>query len=211
MNVEIRLAKEIEAGNTKVAKTLSDPPTKLEKAAMDPISLNMDSVVEAYMKNYGASILEELDPAGVITDASLKETFVRTTAQAAFKIMQTNDEFLPKPGEKAMNALGRIIANTDAIDGTIIESGLAQLGITKEQYAAMFVKSTSEAGKVLNSLSQTGKWMQQVRGVSPQFEKQFDSLYGKDDEYISAFSKFTNFVRVLSVKVKCGLLLVLIH
>lgn len=190
-----RLAKEIEAGNTKVAKTLSDPPTKLEKAAMDPISLNMDSVVEAYMKNYGASILEELDPAGIITDASLKETFVRTTAQAAFKIMQTNDEFLPKPGEKAMNALGRIIANTDAIDGTIIESGLAQLGITKEQYASMFVKSTSEAGKVLNSLSQTGKWMQQVRGVSPQFEKQFDSLYGKDDEYISAFSKFTNVVK----------------
>ena len=190
-----QLSKAIEEGSTKVAKNISEPPTKLEKAAIDPISLNMDKTVEAYMKNYGASILEELDPMGVITDAKLKESFVRTTAQAAFKIMQANDEFMPKPGEKAMNALGRIIANTDAIDGTMIESGLAQLGISKEQYAAMFVNSTSEAGKLLNSLSQTGKWMQQVRGVNPQFEKQFDSLYGKDDEYISAFTKSMTFVK----------------
>jgi len=189
-----QLSKAIEEGSTKVAKTIAEPATKLETAMVDPLTENMDSVVESYMKVYGKSILEELDPAGVITDAKVKTDFVRLTAQAAFKIMETDTQFMRKDNESAMSAIGRIIANTDAIDGTIIESGLAQLGVTKEQYAAMFVSSTSEAGKILNSLSQTGKWMNQIRGVSPKFEKQFDALYSKDEEYTSALSKFSSFV-----------------
>ena len=185
-----RLAEEIKKRKGKVvANTLAQPATPVEKAAVDATTLNMDQTVEEYMKTYGASLLEELDPAGVITDAKVKETFVRATVQAAFKVMQTNDEFMPKQGEKAMNALGRIIANSEAIDGTFIEAGLKQLGIDKEQYAAMFVKSASDAGKTLGSLGVIGKWMNQLRGVDPKFEKQFDQLYGKDDEYVGSFSK----------------------
>lgn len=191
-----RLAEEITKRKGKVvANTLAQPATPIEKAAADATTLNMDQTVEAYMKVYGASLLEEIDPAGVITDAKVKETFVRTTVQAAFKVMQTNDEFMPKPGEKAMNALGRIIANSDAIDGTFIEAGLKQLGIDKEQYAAMFVKSTSDAGKTLGSLGVIGKWMNSLRDVSPDFQKQFDKLYGKEDEYTGAFAKGMDLVR----------------
>lgn len=193
-----RLAEEITKRKGKVvANTLAQPATPIEKAAADATTLNMDQTVEEYMKVYGASLLEEIDPANVITDAKVKETFVRATVQAAFKVMQTNDEFMPKPGEKAMNALGRIIANSEAIDGTFIEAGLKQLGIDKEQYAAMFVKSTSDAGKTLGSLGVIGKWMNQLRGVDPNFEKQFDQLYGKDDNYVGAFSRFTDVVKTV--------------
>ena len=178
-----------------VAPTLAQPPTPIEKAAADATTINMDATVEAYMKTYGAALLEEIDPAGVITDSKVKETFVRTTVQAAFKVMQSNDEFMPKPGEKAMNALGRVIANSESIDGTFIESGLKQLGISKEQYAAMFVKSASDAGKTLGSMGVVGKWMNSLRDLGPDFQKQFDSLYGKEDEYTGAFAKGVDIIR----------------
>ena len=193
-----RLAAEIkkrESISKPIATSLAAPAKPIEKAAADAVTLNMDQTVEEYMKQYGAQLLEEIDPAGVITDSKLKETFVRTTVQAAFKVMESNAEFLPKQGEKAMNALARTIANTDAIDGTFIEAGLAQLGLTKEQYAAMFVKSASDAGKTLNSMGFVGKWMKTLKGVDPKFEEQFNKLYGADDEYVSAFAKGLDMVK----------------
>ena len=193
-----RVAKEItKRQRNPIATTIAQPATQLENAAVDATSLNMDSVVEQYMKAHGASMLEQLDPMNVITDSKLKNDFVRLTVQSAFNVMKNNAEFLPKQGESAMMALGRTIANTDAIDGTFIEAGLMQLGVSKEEYASMFVKTISNAGSQLGSLGAVGKWMKTLKGVDPKFEDYFTKLYKVEDEQVSALSKGMDALRTI--------------
>ena len=170
-----------------VANTIAQPATQLEQALIDPVRDNMDSVVEEMSKLYGKQITDEIDPAGALTDSKIKTELVRTSVQAAFKIIKSNPEFMPKPGESAMMALSRTLANTDALDGTFIESGLQQIGKTKEEFAQMFVSTASEAGKTLGGMGIVGQWLKALKGLDPAFEKQFNTLYGKDDEYVTAF------------------------
>lgn len=169
-----------------VASSIAQPPTQLEKALIDPVRDNMDSVVEEMSKLYGKQITNDIDPAGALTDSKIQTELVRTSVQAAFQIIKNNPEFMPKPGESAMMALSRTLASSDALDGTFIEAGLQQIGKSKEEFARMFVSSQSEAGRALGSMGVVGQWMKALKGLDPAFEKQFNNLYGKDDEYVTA-------------------------
>jgi len=178
-----------------VSSSIAQPPTQLEQAVIDPVRDNMDNVVMEMSKLYGKQITDEIDPAAVLTDSKVKTELVRTSVQAAFNIIRNNPEFMPKPGETAMSALSRTLANSDALDGTFIEAGLQQMGKSKEEFARMFVSTQSEAGRTLGSMGIMGKWMQALKGLDPAFEKQFNSLYGKDDEYVTGFAKAMDFVK----------------
>ena len=188
LNAAIKARSTIPAG-------INQPMTQLEQAVADPVRDNMDSVVEEMSKLYGKQITDEIDPAGALTDSKVKTDLVRTSVQAAFNIIKNNPEFMPKQGESAMMALSRTLANSDALDGTFIEAGLQQMGKSKEEFAQMFVSTQSEAGRALGSMGVVGKWMQALKGLDPAFEKQFNSLYGKDDEYVTGFAKAIDFVK----------------
>lgn len=183
------LSKKLKEGGAPVASDLSKPATGIEQAVAEPVDYEMRRVTKEFMKSYGKNLINEIDPANVITDAKVKNTLVRTAVQSAFYVMKSNPEYAPKPGERAMTALARVISETDAIDGTFIESGLKQLGKTKEEFAAMFVNTASEAGQTLGSMGFVGKWMKGLAKEDPTLTKQLKDLYGTEDEYVSAFSK----------------------
>ena len=170
-----------------IPSSIAQPPSQLEEALIAPVRDNMDNVVEEMSKLYGKQITNEIDPAGVLTDSKVQTELVRTAVQSAFNIIKNNPEFMPKPGESAAMALSRTLANSEALDGTFIEAGLQQMGKTKEEFARMFVSSASEAGKTLGSMGVVGQWLKALKGLDPAFEKQFNNLYGKDDEYVTAF------------------------
>lgn len=185
------LSEKLKKGGKTVASDLSKPATAIETTVAEPVEREMMRVSEEFMKSYGKSLIDEIDPAGVITDAKVKNTLVRTAVQSAFYVMKSNPEYAPRQGEKAMHALARVIADTDAIDGTFIESGLKQLGKTKEEFAAMFMSTASQAGSTLGSMGFVGRWMKGLAKEDPTLTKTLKDLYGTDDEYITAFAKAT--------------------
>ena len=184
---------EIKKRQAKVADTIAQPPTKLEEIVMGPISDGMDEAVEGYMKAHGNSIVDALDPEGIITDPRVKVDYVRITAQAAYKMWQSNPaEYGKMKGERVQDVIARIITSSDALDDTAVEQGLMQLGISKNEYAGMFLASGSASGQTLNALSQFAK---NVTKEDTALKKKFDELYGSEDERVGAFAKGIDFLR----------------
>lgn len=189
------LTKEISKRQASVAPTLATAPTNLETVATETLSRELDDVTEQIWKAQGKQIINEIDPAGIITDAKVKETIVRTAVQSAFHIMKTVPEYAPKQGEKASVAISRIIANSDVLDGTAIESSLLQLGIDKTDFAKALLSTASQSGATLSAWGQVGKYIKELSRLDPNLEREMNVLYGKEDEYVTAFARSTDFIK----------------
>lgn len=165
------------------------PPTAVEKALIDPINDNMDRVHDEYMKLYGRTMLDMIDPAGSLTDAKVRTDMSKAAVRVALHVVKNDPNFQLKPKEQVSSALNKVFARMQDIDDVVLEQALKDSGVTKEQFAAMNKTTVTDAARVMQQYSAASRFFKQLADTNPEFDKKIKDLYSFDNDQVSALSK----------------------
>jgi len=153
-------------------------PDDIPDILVDPINQNMDNVVSDYMKTEGRRILDEIDPAGVITDSKVKTSMSAAAVKVALKVTQLDPTFRIGPTQKVSDVINNVFANLDQVDDVALERAIREVGLTPEQFAATNKITVTEAARVMQQYSTAAKMMKRLTAIDPDFEKKMTELYG---------------------------------
>lgn len=168
----------------------TSPVTAVEKALIDPINDNMDRVHDEYMKLYGRSLLDTIDPANALTDAKVKTELSKAAVRIALHVVKNDPNFQLKPQEQISSALNKVFARMQDIDSVVLEKALTDSGVTKEQFAAMNKATVTDAARIMQQYSAAAAVFKRAAATNPDFEKKINSLYNFDNDQVGALSKF---------------------
>jgi hypothetical protein len=184
------LAEAIAARGPVVPASPTAPPTRVEKALVDPVTQQMDKVHEEFMKNYGRSLLDTIDPVNELTDAKVRTEFSKTAVRVALKVMQEDPTFALKPNQQISTAINNVFKNLDKVDNVALEKALTDAGVTQAEFAAMNKASVSEGARLMQPYSVAARLLNSFQKADPVFDKKIKDLYAFDNEAVGAFSKF---------------------
>ena len=177
-------AEKVKAGNS-TSKEIAD--------VHDPIKqIEADKAIAE-----GREILEALDPATDLTQASVQPEIMKRVAKITTDIFKeiSKDkgeaaEAFMKPyldgSKNASTAIAEILSNLNAegikiVDQEVVDGAIARAGLSAEQFAKITMTSYSDAGKALTTASPLGKFIKGLRDADPELVKQYDKLFGKDN------------------------------
>lgn len=173
-------------------KAPADPnaaPTKVERVLTDPVTENMDKVVEEFMNIQGGRILDDINPATPLTDAKVQKDLSGRAVRVALYVMEQDPSFRVKPGQKTSTAIAEVFSNLDKIDDVTLEQAIRKEGLTPEEFAQANKLTVTEAAQVMQQYSAASKAMARLSEIDPVFKEQADLLFGKPDEYTSALGR----------------------
>lgn len=173
------------------------PPTKVERLLTDPVTENMDTVVEEFMNIQGGRILDDINPATPLTDAKIRKDLSGRAVRVALYVMEQDPSFRVKPNQKTSTAIAEVFSNLDNIDDTILEQAIRKEGLTPEEFAQANKLTVTEAAQVMQQYSAAAKAMSRLSEIDPVFKQQADLLFGKPDEYTSAMGRVGQMVTAL--------------
>jgi hypothetical protein len=169
----------------------SAPLTQTEENIANAMTRDFETVHSQYVKAYGKSLLNQIDPATAVTDSKVQEAYSKTAVKMALQLMKDNPtQFGFNPAKELISdAVYRTLSQIDTIDNTALESAINQVGLRPDQFAAMTKTTASEAGQILQSYSVAAKALKRLREIDPGFNKQMEELYGVDNDQVGALSK----------------------
>jgi hypothetical protein len=170
----------------------SAPLTPTEQNIAAAMTRDFDQVHSEYVKSYGKSLLEQVDPATAVTDSKVQEAYSKTAVRMALQLMKDSpDQFGFNPAkEQISDAVYRTLSELDKFDNAALESAVNKVGLTPDQFAAMTKTTASEAGKILQSYSVASRALNRMREIDPGFNKRMEELYGVDNDQVGALTKF---------------------
>lgn len=151
--------------------------TAIPDSLIDPINQNMDNVVAEYMKTEGRRILDEIDPAGIITDSKIKTNLSASAVKVALRVTQLDPAFRIGPNQKVSDVINRVFANLDQIDDVSLERAIREVGLTPDQFASANKITVTEAARVMQQYSAASRMMKKLQAIDPEFEKRMNELY----------------------------------
>jgi hypothetical protein len=169
----------------------SAPLTPTEENIANAMTRDFETVHSQYVKAYGKSLLNQIDPATAVTDSKVQEAYSKTAVKMALQLMKDNPEqfgFNPAK-ELVSDAINRTLSQVDKIDDTALEAAINKAGLRPDQFAAMTKTTASEAGQILQAYSVAAKALKRLREIDPGFNKQMEELYGVDNDQVGALSK----------------------
>ncbi len=169
----------------------SAPLTPTEENIANAMTRDFETVHSQYVKAYGKSLLNQIDPATAVTDSKVQEAYSKTAVKMALQLMKDNPtQFGFNPAKELISdAVYRTLSQIDTIDDAALESAINQVGLRPDQFAAMTKTTASEAGQILQSYSVAAKALKRLREIDPGFNKRMEELYGVDNDQVGALSK----------------------
>jgi hypothetical protein len=183
------LAKAFDEKGIIIPPSVAAAPTRAERALVDPMTEQMDKVYAEYLKNYGRTLLDKIDPANTLTDSKLKEEYSKAAIRIAMRVIDTDPTFVLKPNEQISTAINNVLKNMDQINDAALEKAMKDVGITPEELGAIFKTTTSDAARSMQSLSVAARAVNQLRKSDIEFDKKMRDLYSFDDEAVSSLSR----------------------
>lgn len=168
------------------------PLTEAEQKISGALSRDFEDVHSQYVKAYGKSLLNQVDPAAAVTDSKVQEAYSKTAVRFALQLMKDKPEqfgFNPAK-ELVSDAVYRTLSQVDKIDDAALEAAINKVGLRPDQFAAMTKTTASEAGQILQSYSVAAKALNRLRQIDPAFDKRMKDLYGVDGDQASALTRF---------------------
>jgi hypothetical protein len=168
------------------------PLTDAEQKISGALSRDFEDVHSQYVKAYGKSLLNQVDPAAAVTDSKVQEAYSKTAVRFALQLMKDSpQQFGFNPAKELVSdAVYRTLSQVDKIDDAALEAAINKVGLRPDQFAAMTKTTASEAGQILQSYSVAAKALNRLRQIDPAFDKRMKDLYGADDNQTSALTKF---------------------
>ena len=177
----------------------SAPLTQTEENIANAMTRDFETVHSQYVKAYGKSLLNQIDPATAVTDSKVQEAYSKTAVRFALQLMKDNPEqfgFNPAK-ELVSDAINRTLSQVDKIDDTALEAAINKAGLRPDQFAAMTKTTASEAGQILQAYSVAAKALKRMREIDPAFDKRMNDLYGVDNNQTSALTRFGEGVQTI--------------
>lgn len=175
---------------------VANNPQKQEPI-VQALTTDFDAVHSQYVKAYGKSLLQQVDPAAAATDAKVQEQYSRSAVKMALELMKDRpDQFGWNPAtEQISDAIYRTFSQIEQVDDVALESAISRAGLRPDQFAAMTKTTVTEAAQIMQAYSVASRTMKRLREINPGFDKQMKELYSVDNESVSGLSKFGSAVQ----------------
>ena len=162
------------------------PITSTERILIDPVTQNMDQVVEEFIKIEGRRILDEVNPATALTDAKVQKDMSARAVRVAMHVIEQDPTFRLKPGQQTSSAINEVFSNLDNVNDAVLEQAIRKEGLTPDDFAKANKMTVSEAAQVMQQYSAASKVLKRMTEIDPAMKKQIDELFAKPDSQVSA-------------------------
>lgn len=169
-----------------VPKDPNAPVTSTERLLIDPVTQNMDQVVEEFIKIEGRRILDEVNPATALTDAKVQKDMSARAVRVAMHVIEQDPTFRLKPGQQTSSAINEVFSNLDNVNDAVLEQAIRKEGLTPDDFAKANKMTVSEAAQVMQQYSAASKVLKRMTEIDPAVKKQIDELFAKPDSQVSA-------------------------
>lgn len=189
------IARKDDIAKKQLAKVANSP--QQQQPIVQALTTDFDEVHSQYVKAYGKSLLQQVDPAAAVTDAKVQEQYSRSAVKMALELMKDRpDQFGWNPAkEQISDAIYRTFSQLDQVDDVALESAINKAGLRPDQFAAMNKTTVTEAAQIMQAYSVAARAMNRLREINPGFDKQMKELYSVDNESVGALSKFGSAVQ----------------
>ena len=171
------------------------PITSTERILIDPVTANMDTVVEDFIKLEGRRILDEVNPATALTDAKIQKDMSARAVRVAMHVIEQDPTFRLKPGQQTSSAINEVFSNLDNVNDVILEQAIRKEGLTPDDFAKANKMTVTEAAQVMQQYSAASKVLKRLTEIDPAFKKQVDELFAKPDSQVSALGRVGQAIR----------------
>jgi hypothetical protein len=173
------------------------PVTSTERILIDPVTENMDKVVEDFIKIEGRRILDEVNPATALTDSKIQKDMSARAVRVAMHVIEQDPTFRLKPNQQTSSAINEVFSNLDNVDDAILEQAIRKEGLTPDDFAKANKMTVTEAAQVMQQYSAASKVLKRLTEIDPAFKKQVDDLFAKPDSQVSALGRVGQAVQTL--------------
>jgi hypothetical protein len=178
-----------------VPKDPNAPVTSVERVLIDPVTQNMDKVVEDFIKIEGRRILDEVNPATALTDAKIQKDMSARAVRVAMHVIEQDPTFRLKPGQQTSSAINEVFSNLDNVNDAVLEQAIRKEGLTPDDFAKANKMTVSEAAQVMQQYSAASKVLKRMTEIDPVIKQQVDELFAKPDSQVSALGRVGQAIR----------------
>ena len=171
------------------------PVTSVERVLIDPVTQNMDQVVEEFIKIEGRRILDEVNPATALTDAKVQKDMSARAVRVAMHVIEQDPTFRLKPGQQTSSAINEVFSNLDNVNDAVLEQAIRKEGLTPDDFAKANKMTVSEAAQVMQQYSAASKVLKRMTEIDPVIRQQVDELFAKPDSQVSALGRVGQAIR----------------
>lgn len=173
------------------------PVTSVERVLTDPVTQNMDKVVDEFIKVEGRRILDEVNPATALTDAKVQKDMSARAVRVAMHVIEQDPTFRLKPGQQTSSAINEVFSNLDNVNDAVLEQAIRKEGLTPDDFAKANKMTVSEAAQVMQQYSAASKVLKRMTEIDPEIKKQVDDLFAKPDSQVSALGRVGQAIQTL--------------
>ena len=171
------------------------PVTSVERVLIDPVTQNMDQVVEEFIKVEGRRILDEVNPATALTDAKIQKDMSARAVRVAMHVIEQDPTFRLKPGQQTSSAINEVFSNLDNVNDAVLEQAIRKEGLTPDDFAKANKMTVTEAAQVMQQYSAASKVLKRMTEIDPAIKQQVDELFAKPDSQVSALGRVGQAIR----------------
>ena len=171
------------------------PITSTERVLIDPVTENMDKVVEDFIKIEGRRILDEVNPATALTDAKVQKDMSARAVRVAMHVIEQDPTFRLKPGQQTSSAINEVFSNLDNVNDAVLEQAIRKEGLTPDDFAKANKMTVSEAAQVMQQYSAASKVLKRMTEIDPVIKQQVDELFAKPDSQVTALGRVGQAIR----------------
>jgi len=164
------------------------PVTKVENALLDPVTENMDTIVDEFNKTQGQKILDEISPITPLAEAGIQRDLSARAIRVAMHIIDQDPAFRLKPNQKTSSAINEVFANLDTgeISDALLEQAIRKEGLTPQEFAQANKMTVTQAAQVMQQYSAASRLLGKLTQIDPEAKKLVDSLFAKPDDIPNA-------------------------
>lgn len=171
------------------------PITSTERVLVDPVTENMDKVVEEFIKIEGRRILDEVNPATALTDAKVQKDISARAVRVAMHVIEQDPTFRLKPNQQVSSAINEVFSNLDNVDDAVLEQAIRKEGLTPDDFAKANKVTVSEAAQIMQQYSAASKVLKRMTEIDPVIKQQVDELFAKPDSQVTALGRVGQAIR----------------
>ena len=164
------------------------PLTKVERTLLDPVTENMDTLVDEFNKVGGQKILDEISPITPLAEGAIQRDLSARAIRVAMHIIDQDPAFRIKPNQKTSSAINEVFAAMDKgdISDTLLEQAIRKEGLTPEEFAKANLMTVTQAAQVMQQYSAASRVLNKLTQIDPEAKKLVDSLFSKPNDIPTA-------------------------
>ncbi|CAB4156190.1 hypothetical protein UFOVP662_45 [uncultured Caudovirales phage] len=173
------------------------PVTKVERTLLDPVTENMDQLVDEFNKTQGQKILDEISPITPLAEAGIQRDLSARAIRVAMHIIDQDPAFRLKPNQKTSSAINEVFANLDKgeISDALLEQAIRKEGLTPQEFAQANKMTVTQAAQVMQQYSAASRLLGKLTQIDPDAKKIVDSLFAKPDDVPTAMGFVGNAIQ----------------